>query len=82
MIRTIAIASSLAVGLAGCVLTKKPGEFIVPKLSSSQLEANARKMICGSFETIRFSKSGDTPATVKAIREHNAALASYKCPKR
>jgi hypothetical protein len=81
MIRTIAI-SGLSVLLSGCAggLLDR-GDFVVVKPSQKQLEATARKVVCGSFNPITYSAKHDTPETIRQVRAHNAAYGTFRCQK-
>ena len=77
--RILIIAASLllTLPLAGCVTGG--GDLVVAKPSRSQLQSSVSSTVCNSFKIIKFSGPSDTPATVKQVREHNAALRSFGC---
>lgn len=78
MIRSIWI-SVFSLSLAGCVITGKSGDLVTIKPSTAQLESAVKTVVCDSFSPIKFRGKTDTPETVKQVREHNAALGSFKC---
>jgi hypothetical protein len=82
MIRLMLI-SLLALSLAGCVTKSGPSlkSLTVVKPSSKQIKDNATNVVCKSFKYIYYSAKIDRPETVKQARGHNAALASFGCPK-
>lgn len=55
-----------------CCATRTIVTTISPK-------AAIKKTVCESFAVIRYSGTGDSPETVIQIRQHNAALRSYRC---
>lgn len=70
----------LTIGISGCFLTGgKVGDFTIIKPSQAQISSAAKTIVCQSFGPIRFSGKGDTPDTVRQVREHNAALRSFGC---
>jgi hypothetical protein len=76
--RSIGI-SFLALSLCGCLVTGKTGDFVTIKPSAAQIDSAAKRIVCDSFKPIYFSKKGDSPDTIKQIRENNAAWQSFGC---
>lgn len=69
-----------AISLAGCVVTgKTAGGLSIIKPSAAQIRSSATAIVCDSFGPITFSGKNDTPETVRQVRSHNAAWASYGC---
>jgi hypothetical protein len=79
MLTRIIAISLLSLPVAGCLTLGKNGDFITIKPSAAQIESAAKSVVCDSFKPVRFSKKGDTPETIKQIRENNAALSSFGC---
>ena len=49
-------------------------------IGRTDLTAELNRAVCGSFRPISFSARNDTRETIKQVREHNAALESFRCP--
>lgn len=76
---TIAIAISATFALGGCMVTSKSGDFVTVKPSDAQIQSAAKRVVCGSFRPVTFSKRKDTAETIAQIRRNNAAWESFGC---
>ena len=79
MIPRILVLTLITVTNAGCIITGTSNGMTTIKPSAQELSSVAKKVICGSFAPITYSGKSDTPATIKQVREHNAALRAYGC---
>ena len=80
MIPRMILITVMTLPLAACLITGSDGKgTITIKPTAQELSSVAKRVICESFSPITYSGKGDTPATVKQVREHNAALRAYGC---